>query len=377
MFDPRHRDLSRLLVRHSCRVQPGDNVLIAATDVPSQFIEAVTDAVYEAGGYPSIDVTTERIKRALMKGASAESLAANARWETARMAQMDAYIGIRGYENPRETADLPASANRLYMQHLFDPVHRQIRVPRTRWVVLRYPTPAMALMADMSTEAFEQFFYRVTTGVNYSLMETAMEEAVRFLTQGREVHIEGPGTDLKFSIQDIPVVPCFGRRNIPDGEVYTAPVKDSVEGVLAVNTRTTYFGTAFEHIVLEFSRGRITSARAQDTRRLNDILDTDEGARYIGEFALGCNPHITRPFDETLFDEKIAGSFHFTPGSAYETADNGNRSAIHWDMVTIQSPEYGGGTIRIDGTLIRENGLFVHDAFLALNPDRLSGDESR
>ena len=371
MNDPRHLQLANLLVSHSCRIGPGERVLISGTDVPSEVLETLVAKVYEAGGYPSVDYSTERIKRALLKGATPESLGSIADWEKTRMGQMDAYIGIRGYANPKETSDLPEEANKLYMQYLFDPVHRGIRVPDTKWVVLRYPTPSMALMAGMSTEAFEEFYYRVTTGVDYAGMELAMKPAAAFLETCDKVRIEGPGTDLSFSVKSVPVVPCFGRRNIPDGEVYTAPVKDSVNGILSVNTKTTYFGFTFENIRLEFKDGRIADATANDAKRLNKVLDTDPGARFIGEFALGCNPHITEPFDETLFDEKIAGSFHFTPGSAYDTADNGNRSAIHWDMVTIQRSEYGGGTIRMDDVLVRENGLFVHEAFSGLNPDRL------
>ena len=371
MKDLRHKNLAEVLVTHSCMIEKGDAVLISGTDVPVQMIEAVVESVYEAGGYPSVDYSFERIKRAILKGAGEESLRSTAEWECERMKRMNAYIGIRGYANPKETSDLPPRSNQLYMKHLFDPVHRQIRVPGTKWVVLRYPTAAMAMMANSSTEEFEDYFYKVCTEVDYAGMERAMEPARKFLENSGEVHIEGPGTDLRFSIKGIPAVPCFGRRNIPDGEIYTAPVKDSVQGILSCNTESAYFGTTFKDVVLEFSNGKITRAEANDTGKINSVFDTDEGSRYIGEFAMGCNPHILNPMNETLFDEKIAGSFHFTPGSAYETADNGNRSAIHWDMVYIQRPEYGGGTIRIDGLTIRENGVFVHEAFEGLNSENL------
>ncbi len=372
MKDPRHEILAELLVNHSCSLQKGESVLISATDIPHAMVESLIEKVYKAGGRPSIDLRSDRLKRALLKGASGESLDSIAGWERFRMEQMDAYIGVRGYENPKETSDLPPEANQLFMKHIFDPVHRQIRVPKTKWVVLRYPTPAMAMMAGMSTEGFEEFFFDVCTKVDYKAMEQAMIPARQFLEKSREVHIEGPGTDISFSIEGIPAVPCFGKRNIPDGEIYTAPVRNSVQGHLSCNTSTTYFGATFKDIVLTFKDGRIIDAAANDTEHINAVFDTDEGARYIGEFAMGCNPYIHDPFDETLFDEKIRGSFHFTPGSAYETADNGNRSVIHWDMVYIQRPEYGGGTIRIDGELIRDNGIFVHDAFAGLNPEHLT-----
>ena len=287
------------------------------------------------------------------------------------MEQMDAYIGLRGSNNPKETRDLSEETNQLYMRIIFDQVHRQVRVPATKWVVLRYPTPAMAFMADSSTEAFEDYYYSVSIGVDYRRMEEAMKPAKEFMEKSDRVHIEGPGTDLSFSIRGIPAIPCFGLRNIPDGEIYTAPVRDSINGTLAYNTPSTYFGFTFSDVRLGFRDGKIVEAKANDSEKINKILDTDEGGRYIGELALSCNPNITTPMDETLFDEKITGSFHFTPGAAYKTAYNGNDSAIHWDMVCIQRPDYGGGSIRMDGQLIREDGHFVHDAFLALNPENV------
>ena len=204
-----------------------------------------------------------------------------------------------------------------------------------------------------------------------------MELAVAFLQRAQEVRILGPGTDLSFSIAGMHAIPCDGHVNIPDGEIYTAPVRDSVNGVITYTTASTYQGFTFRDIRFEFEQGRIIRATANDTARLNAILDTDEGARYIGEFALGCNPAICSPMDNTLFDEKIMGSFHLTPGHAYDDCDNGNRSAIHWDLVSIQTPAYGGGEIYMDGELIRADGRFCHSAFLGLNPDALlSKDEN-
>ena len=187
-----------------------------------------------------------------------------------------------------------------------------------------------------------------------------------------EVHIVGKGTDLRFSIKDIPVIPCAGEKNIPDGECFTAPVRDSVNGTIHFNTPTIYQGTTFTDVRLRFENGKIVEASANHTEKLNEILDTDEGARYIGEFSIAFNPHITTPMLDILFDEKIAGSLHITPGKAYEVADNGVRSAVHWDMVMIQRPEYGGGEIYFDGELIRKDGQFVIPALAPLNPENLT-----
>lgn len=376
MKDPRLKKLARLLVNHSCRIQPGEKCLIQSTNVPVEFIAELIEAVYEAEGHPVVDYGLERINRSMMKGASAESLKVIKETQLYRMKQMDAFIGVRGYENSRELSDLPHEQTLLYEKSVSHPVHTEERVPNTKWVVLRYPTPGMAMMAGMSTEKFEEYYFAVTTGVNYIQMEKAMQTAKTFMKQADKVHIKGPGTDLKFSIKEMNAIPCVGLRNIPDGEIYTAPLKESVEGVISYNTPSTRGGFTFKDICLTFDKGKIIKAEANDTERINAIFDTDEGARYVGEFSFGCNPNILTPMDETLFDEKIAGSFHFTPGNAYKQAFNGNKSSLHWDLVLIQRPEFGGGTIEIDGEIVRKNGVFVHPAFKGMNPENLKSTET-
>jgi aminopeptidase len=252
---------------------------------------------------------------------------------------------------------------------LLKPVLDQ-RVNKTKWVVLRWPTSSMAQMAGMSTEAFEDFFFRVCT-LNYSKMEGAMKPLVALMNDTDRVRITGPGTDLNFSIRGISTIACSGAHNIPDGEVFSCPVKDSVQGHIQYNAPTIYQGTGFDSIKLAFKNGRITDATGSNTKRINEILDTDDGARFIGEFALGFNPFILEPMRDILFDEKIAGSFHFTPGQAYDDADNGNRSQVHWDLVCIQRPEYGGGEIYFDDKLVRKDGKFVLEELKALNPENL------
>jgi len=245
------------------------------------------------------------------------------------------------------------------------PVQDQ-RVKKTKWVVLRWPTPSMAQLAGMSTEAFEDFYFDVCT-LDYRKLLPGMKALKRLMEKTDSVQIKGPGTDLRFSVKGIPAVICGGDRNIPDGEVFTAPVKDSVEGHVTFNAPSIYQGTAFDGIRLEFEGGKIVAATSNETKKLSKILDSDPGARYIGEFSLGFNPRVLQPMRDILFDEKIAGSFHFTPGQAYEEADNGNRSQVHWDMVSIQRPDYGGGEIYFDGKLIRKNGEFLPKQLRSLN----------
>jgi aminopeptidase len=202
-------------------------------------------------------------------------------------------------------------------------------------------------------------------------MARAMAPLERRMQTADQVLIKGPGTDLTFSIKGIGAKMCGGDRNIPDGEVFSCPVKDSINGRIQFNTPSLYSGTKFENVCLEFKDGKVVKATANNTRRLNEILDTDAGARYTGEFALGFNPYILNPMCDILFDEKIAGSFHLTPGQCYEECDNGNHSAVHWDMVLIQRPDWGGGEIWFDGELIRKNGMFVPRDLKPLNPANL------
>ncbi len=371
MNDPRHTDLAKLLVNYSCEIQPGEKVLIECYDTPIEFVEKLVKAVYDAKGYPVVDMKHQRLVRGLVRGATKESLGVIADAELHRMKLMDAFIGVRGYYNAKEMSDVPSEQQQIMGTEWFQPVHMNERVPNTKWVVLRWPTPQMAQMSSMATEAFEDYYFNVTAGVDYKAMSKAMDPAAEFLRKADKIHITGPGTDLSFSIKDIGAVKCDGHRNIPDGEIYSCPVRDTVNGVISYNTPSSYHGFTFKDIKLTFKDGKIVEAVANDTERVNAIFDTDEGARYIGEFALGCNPEITFAMDETLFDEKIGGSFHFTPGNAYDDTDNGNRSAVHWDLVCIQTPEYGGGEIHIDGELIRKDGLFVHSDFKGLNPDNL------
>lgn len=208
--------------------------------------------------------------------------------------------------------------------------------------------------------------------VDYQKMAEAVKPLEELMVATDKVRILGPGeTDLSLSIKDIPVKPCTGLCNIPDGECYTAPVKDSINGVIHYNARTIYHGVTFDDIRLEFRDGKIVDFSSSNDEALGKILDSDKGSRYVGEFAVGFNPKITSPMCDILFDEKIGGSIHLAVGSSYDEASNGNKSSIHWDMVLIQTPEYGGGEIYFDDKLIRKDGLFVLPELEGLNPDRL------
>ena len=370
MHDPRFDRLADVIIKHSTRLQPGETVLVEAFDIPQEMVIALLRRIRGAGGIPFVSVKQNRIMRELVRTGDSDCMAKIGECEAYRMERVQAYIGLRGSYNITELSDVPGDAMRLYEDKWLKPVHFDIRVPKTKWVVLRWPTPSMAQQAKMSTEGFESFYFDVCT-LDYGKMEDATAPLIALMEKTDEVHITGPDTDLHFSIEGIQAVPCSGRRNIPDGECFTAPVRNSVEGIIRFNVPTIFRGISFTDIRLTFEKGKIIEAEGSDSGKLNEILDSDEGARYIGEFALGFNPYITFPMLDILFDEKIAGSFHFTPGKSYGEADNGNRSSIHWDMVMNQSKDAGGGDIRFDGVPVRVDGRFVLPELEGLNPENL------
>ncbi|GIO10711.1 aminopeptidase [Cohnella xylanilytica] len=370
MRDPRLQRLAANLAGYSVKVQPGDNVLIEMIGSERELLQCLIEEVAKRGGRPYVEIEDRSVTRTLLKHATLEQMETWAAYDLNRMQRMQGYIGIRSGENANELADVPSDKMKLYDRVHRHPVHMEQRVKKTKWVILRYPNPSMAQLANMSTEAFEDFYFDVCN-LDYEKMDRAMDPLQELMKRTDKVRIVAPGTDLTFSIKGIGAKKCSGERNIPDGEVYSCPVRDSVNGTIAYNTPSVYNGFTFENVKFRFENGKIVEATANDPDRINQVLDSDEGARYIGEFSLGFNPYILHPMKDILFDEKIAGSLHFTPGQAYEDCDNGNRSSIHWDLVQIQRPDYGGGEIYFDDVLIRKDGLFVVPELLGLNPDAL------
>ena len=370
-MDERLLKLAKNLVNYSVGVKPGDKVWINYIGESTyDLARALIKEVYRAGGMPFPHCEDQRVHRELLMGCSDEQLKIMCETDSLMMSKMDCFIGVRGADNASELADVPAEKISLYNRLYSSPVHHGIRVPDTRWVVLRFPTEGMAQLMDSSYDAFEDFYYNVCN-LDYAKMGRAMKSLVDLMNRTDRVRITAKDTDISFSIKGIPAIPCDGHMNIPDGEVYTAPVKDSVNGVITYNTPSRYEGFTYENVSLTFKDGKIIKASANDSERCNRVFDTDEGARYVGEFAIGVNPYILKPMKEILFDEKICGSIHFTPGMSYDDAPKGNKSAVHWDLVLIQTPEYGGGNIWFDDVLIRKDGRFVLPELECLNPENL------
>ncbi len=370
MLDPRVEKLAYNLVNYSVRVKKGDKVLIEAFETDSEIITQLVQKVFAAGGQPFVEIRNNKVQRAVLAGGSEEYFRNLCKYDIYRMQDMDCYIGVRGTHNSFETSDVPPEQTEKYSVLYGHPVHHETRVAKTRWVVLRYPNDSMAQLAGMPTEKFEDFYFNVCN-LDYSKMDKAMDSLKALMDKTDKVRLVAKDTDLTFSIKGIGAVKCAGEMNIPDGEVYTAPVRNSVNGVIHYNAPSIQNGTKYEDVRLTFENGKIVDATSNHTQKCNAIFDTDEGARYVGEFAIGVNPYVTRPMGDILFDEKISGSIHFTPGACYDDAPNGNNSAVHWDLVLIQTPEYGGGEIWFDNVLIRKDGRFVLPELACLNPENL------
>ena len=370
-MDNRIIKLSSNLLNHSVKLQKDEKILIEMLGIDC--LDLATELIKQAkeiGAIPLFNIIDYKVLKELLLNCKEEQIKEYAKFDLEKMKEVDAYIGIRS-ANPKELDGIPKENMEIYNKYYQVPVHFEERVKNTKWCILRYPTEWIAKKAKMSLEDFNDFFYNVCT-IDYDKMEKAMEPLKQLLTNTKNVHIIGPGTDLIFSVEGIPAEKYFGTYNIPDGEVASCPTKYSANGYITYNTETVYNGVTFNNIYFELKDGKIIKAEAGDkTKELNEILDIDEGARYIGEFAFGLNPYVKNTMGDTLFDEKVTGSFHFTPGTALEESDNGNRSNIHWDIVCIQTPEYGGGEIYFDDVLIRKDGRFILKELEPLNPENL------
>lgn len=370
MSDPRYAKLAKLLIEYSCDLKKGETIQLDLIDTPDEMAVELIRAARAAGGIPLVETRHSRIVREVQLGTDENHAKLVRDIELAKIRRVQAYVAIRGAHNASENSDVPSEKTKLFAKTLRPALDH--RINKTKWCVLRWPTPSMAQAANMSTEAFENFYFDVCT-MDYAKMARAVLPLEKRMRKADKVHIKGPGTDLAFSIKGVGARPCEGLRNIPDGECFSCPTLKSSNGVITFNTPTIYAGTKFEGISLELKNGRVVKASCQGgaVKKLNEILDMDPGARAIGEFSLGFNPYILNPMCDILFDEKIAGSLHYTPGQAYDDPGNGNKSAVHWDMVLIQRPEWGGGEVWFDGELIRKDGSFVPKDLQPLNPENL------
>jgi aminopeptidase len=364
--DPRINQLAEVLVNYSTKVKQGDTVLITASGFEAApLVKELYVLCLEKGAkYVEYDFTLSEINRRFYDIATESQISWFPQHKLDFMKQVDVFIAISAADNSMTMANAD-QANMIAYSKLLRPI-QDWRVKNCRWVVTRFPTHGGAQEAKMSLDEYEDYVFSACC-IDWEAESVKQEKLKKLMDAADRIRITASDTELAFSIAGLPGIKCDGRFNIPDGEVFTAPVKDSVEGYITYNCPTVYQGKEFNGIRLDFEKGKIVSAGCSGMdKELNSILDTDEGARYIGEFAIGVNPGIRRPMRNILFDEKIFGSIHFTPGQCYDECDNGNRSAVHWDMVKLLS---GDGEIWFDDNLIQKNGRFVHNDLLTLNPD--------
>ena len=371
--DERLKKYAENIVKNSVELKRGERVFIEGfSDSVKDLFNEIIVATTKAGAVPFWYFNDNAFIKSFVDNASEKQMEAFGKMHAEVMGKCDAYIAVRGYDDMFMMADIKPKQMQMYQKLFYTPVHFDIRVPKTRWVVMRYPNNTMAALSRMSTTAFEDFYFNACL-LDYKKMGKAMLPLKKLMDKTDKVRLVAPGTDLSFSLKGLKAVICDGDRNLPDGEVYSAPVKNSINGVIQFNTDTVYEGEYFSNIRLEFKDGKIVKGTSTaNNDKFQRLLNHDAGSRYMGEFAIGVNPYVTKPMLDILFDEKIAGSIHMAIGNSYDDETfNGNRSDIHWDLVLIQTPEWGGGEIWFDDRLIRKDGRFVLKELEGLNPEKL------
>lgn len=349
--------LAKIIVNHSLKVKENDKVLITYDGIESMpLVKAITKEVIHNGGVISADYQNQDLENLIKDNLTDKMIETKTKKMKFEVENYDCFVRICYRKSDYYDRKMDRSMKSKLLASL-DP-YKEIRVNERRWVLLNYPSIVDAFKAKLTPEDFYNFSLNAMT-IDYDKMYQDALPLKELMEKTDKVRIVGPNTDISFSIKGLPAIICAGECNIPDGECFTAPVKNSVNGTITYNVPSPYHGEIFEHVSLTFKDGRIVEARSNNNEKLREIFETDEGARYVGEFSLGFNPMIKDPMGDILFDEKIAGSLHFTPGCSYDECPNGNKSKIHWDLVLIQREECGGGEIYFDDVLIRKNGIFV------------------
>lgn len=365
LYSEDDKKLAEQLLNHSTELKEGEKIMLQCIGINGiGLIRALAEEVRKRKAHPYIKLEDPELNRILLETGD------EAYWkfqadddQLPLMKKMDAFIGIRGAENIYENSAVKKEAYKTYLEKFVEPVHFEERVNRTKWTVLRYPSAAFAMNAKMPTEQFRKFYYKACL-FDYNKLEDAMKPLEERLRKTDMIHLKGDGTDISFSVKGQNWIPCFGKRNIPDGELFSSPVLDSVNGTIRY-APSVYQGKPFEFVKLTVKDGVVTDFDSSNNKALEEILDTDKGAKRFGEFSFGLNPVIESPMYDILFDEKIYGSNHLTLGNDYEIAPNGNKSNVHWDLVCI------GPDVYLDDELVRKGRLFVADELTGLNPEKL------
>lgn len=367
MLDPRLKKVADTVIDYSLSIKMGDKVLIETTKNCSDILKYMIQKISEKGAIPFVMFNETDVKRELLKNGTAEQFQLMKKHTEAILENIDVYINMIDSDNCYDMSDVPSDKKVLYQQYYFKPIYFDIIVPKLRWITVDYPSVSSAQQFGMSTESYENYFFQAMA-TDYKLLEEKMLALKELLDRGQHIQILSPTIDLGFDIKQCKSSICSGKINLPDGEIFIAPDLYSANGHILFNVPTRYQGNDFQDLFLRFKNGHVIEYNARyNIEKLKQILESDEGNKYIGEFAFGTNPNIEIPRSNILFDEKILGSFHIALGNSHDLSDNGNRASIHWDIVNMMTLEYNGGKIIIDDELIQENGIFIPKSLQSLN----------
>ena len=354
-MDKRWYQLAEILVHYSAAVRAGERVMVAMHEVETfPLVQAVYEMAVRAGAHVQVQFLSDRFRRALLQWGATEQIARVPDIEAYGMEWADVYFGLRGAANPFELAGIPG--DRLAVHQRAQGIVSTLRWEKTRWCLVRVPTPALAQSAETDLETLTDLFFAACLR-DWAAESARWQAVANVLAQGQMIRLVGRETDLSFSVAGRKWLVGDGHANMPDGELYTAPVSESVDGYIYFEFPGVFGGRQVRDIRLAWEGGRLVRASAGDNEAyLQEVLGTDAGASRVGEFAFGTNEGLNRLCRDMLLDEKIGGTVHFALGRAYPACGGDNRSAVHWDIVKDTRAE---GAVYLDGKLIFENGRFL------------------
>ena len=366
MADARVEKLAQILVEHSAEIKPGDRVAIESTTAAQPLVRALCAAILEAGGYPHLLLELPDQDEILFAHARDEQLDAIPTFRKLAYDQFESRIRIHSATNPRALSGVDPARNRRRQKATAPILETQMRRGADRsfkWVTTLFPTEGYAMEAEMSLSDFEDFVYKachadqVDPVAYWNQVESKQKKIIKHIEGHNQVVLRGPNVDLSLSIKGRKFLNAAGKSNMPDGEVFTGPVEDSLNGFVRFSYPAIYSGVLVEGVELTFSNGKVVKAHAEKNQAfLMEMLESDPGARYVGEFAIGNNYEINRFSHNILFDEKLGGSFHMALGAGYPETGSKNKSIIHWDMICGMQKD---AEIQLDGDVIYKNGKFM------------------
>lgn len=352
-MDERIIKLAKILVHYSARVKKGESVQIVSDANAAPLVTAVYEEVVKAGAYPRLHVGIDGLAYIFYKNAQEHQLKHFPEVDMFEIKKTDAIIYIDGSSNKREMSSIEPKKMAM-RRKVLEPISKY-RVKHTKWVITLYPTHAYAQDADMSLSEFQEFVYGATNQ-DWEKISKQMTRKQSYLQKCKTIRIRGKDTDISMSVKGMKWVLGNGRHNMPCGEIFTAPVPNSVEGYITYDYPAVYSGKEVDGIKLEFRNGKVVRMVARKNEDfLKQMISMDAGACYLGEFGIGTNYGIRKFIKNILFDEKIGGTIHLALGQAYEECNGKNKSALHWDMIKDLRQ---GGEIIANGKIIQKNGKF-------------------